>query len=270
MGVLNITPDSFSDGGKLFTRQRVDVSAALALARQMLSEGADVLDVGGESTRPGAQPVSVSQEMDRVMPVVEALVSLDTIVSVDTRHASVAAAAISAGAHIINDVSAGGDTEMLPTIAANQVGYAMMHMQGLPETMQHSPRYDNVIAEVGEYLQQRYLACLEAGIDAGRLMLDPGFGFGKTLEHNLQLLAGLAQVKISGVPLLVGLSRKSMLGTLTGKSVEDRMIASVAAALLAVQRGADLVRVHDVGATRDAFQVLQALNRSAQDPDRLD
>ena len=259
MGVLNITPDSFSDGGKLFRDSRVDLSAVQASAQQMIEQGASVLDIGGESTRPGAQPVGVSQEMDRVIPVVEVLTQLDTILSVDTRHASVAAAAIAAGAHMINDVSAGGDPDMLPTIAASQVGYAMMHMQGLPENMQQSPRYGDVIAEVGAYLERRYLACLQAGIDGGRLMLDPGFGFGKTLTHNLQLLDGLAQVKVSGVPLLVGLSRKSMLGTLTGKPVEERTVASVAAALIAVQRGADLVRVHDVSATQDALQVLQAL-----------
>ncbi len=260
MGVLNITPDSFSDGGKLFKDHGVDLSGVQAVAQQMIEEGANVLDIGGESTRPGAQPVGVSQEMDRVIPVVEVLAQLDTIVSVDTRHAPVAAAAIAAGAHMINDVSAGGDPDMLSTVAASQVGYAMMHMQGLPENMQLSPRYGDVIAEVGGYLQQRYLACLRAGIDGGRLMLDPGFGFGKTLAHNLQLLDGLAQLKVSGVPLLVGLSRKSMLGTITGKTVEDRMAASVAAALLAVQRGADLVRVHDVAATSDALKVLQALH----------
>ena len=260
MGVLNITPDSFSDGGKLFKDHRVDLSGVQAVAQQMIEEGANVLDIGGESTRPGAQPVGVSQEIDRVIPVVEMLAKLDTIVSVDTRHAPVAAAAIAAGAHMINDVSAGGDPDMLSTVAASQVGYAMMHMQGLPETMQLSPRYGDVIAEVGGYLKQRYLACLQAGIDGGRLMLDPGFGFGKTLAHNLQLLDGLAQLKVSGVPLLVGLSRKSMLGTITGKTVEDRMAASVAAALLAVQRGADLVRVHDVAATSDALKVLQALH----------
>ena len=263
MGVLNITPDSFSDGGKLFKGQSVDLSRVQAFAQQMILDGASVLDIGGESTRPGAQPVGVSQEMDRVIPVVEALSALDTILSVDTRHASVAAAAIAAGAHMINDVSAGGDPDMLPTIAASQVGYAMMHMQGLPENMQHSPAYADVIAEVGGYLKQRYLACLQAGIEGGRLMLDPGFGFGKTLEHNLQLLDGLAQLKVSGVPLLVGLSRKSMLGTITGKTVENRTVASVAAALIAVQRGADLVRVHDVGATSDALKVLRALQGPA-------
>jgi len=259
MGVLNITPDSFSDGGNLFKDRRVDLSAVQTAAQRMIEQGASVLDIGGESTRPGAQPVGVSQELDRVIPVVEALTQLDTILSVDTRHASVAAAAIAAGAHMINDISAGGDPEMLPTIAASHVGYAMMHMQGIPENMQQSPHYGDVVGEVGEYLKQRYLACLHAGIDGGRLMLDPGFGFGKTLAHNLQLLDGLSQLKVSGVPLLVGLSRKSMLGTITGKPVEDRTIASVAAALIAVQRGADLVRVHDVAATQDALMVLQAL-----------
>ncbi|MCR9261918.1 MAG: dihydropteroate synthase [Pseudomonadaceae bacterium] len=262
MGVLNITPDSFSDGGKLFKDRRVDLSAVQTSAQQMIEQGASVLDIGGESTRPGALPVGESEEIDRVIPVVEALTQLNTILSVDTRHAAVAAAAIAAGAHIINDVSAGSDPEMLPTIAASQAGYAMMHMQGLPENMQQSPRYGDVIDEVSKYLQQRYLACLQMGIDSGRLMLDPGFGFGKTLAHNLQLLDGLARVKVSGVPLLVGLSRKSMLGTITGKPVEDRAAASVAAAMIAVQRGADMVRVHDVAATRDALKVLQALSAS--------
>jgi dihydropteroate synthase len=264
MGVLNITPDSFSDGGSLYVDRRVDLARVCATAEQMIANGAAVLDIGGESTRPGAQPVSLTEELDRVVPVLEVLAGLDVVLSVDTRHAQVAAASIAAGAHIINDVSAGGDPQMWPTIAASGVGYVMMHMQGTPATMQDAPAYTSVVDEVSGYLQQRFSGALQAGIDAQQLMLDPGFGFGKTLQHNLQLLHGLSEVKIADVPLLVGLSRKSMLGALTGKAVEERMVASVAAALIAVQRGADMVRVHDVDATQDAFKLFTAVQQISE------
>lgn len=264
MGVLNITPDSFSDGGSFYADRRVDLVRVCATAEQMIANGASVLDIGGESTRPGAQPVSLSEELDRIVPVVEALAGIDGILSVDTRHAQVALEAIAAGAHMINDVSAGTDPQMWQTIAASKVGYVMMHMQGSPETMQDAPAYTSVVDEVSGYLKQRFAGAVEAGIDAQRLMLDPGFGFGKTLQHNLQLLRSLSEVKIADIPLLVGLSRKSMLGTLTGKSVEKRVSASVAAALIAVQQGADMVRVHDVDATQDAFKLFTALQQISE------
>ena len=263
MGVLNITPDSFSDGGLLYASDGIDLQRIRRQAEDMVANGAAILDIGGESTRPGAAPVSVTEELDRVLPVVSALNDLDVIISVDTRHTAVAAAAIDAGAHMINDVSAGADDGMLATIAAADVGYALMHMQGNPQTMQRSPSYQAVVAEVAGHLQQRHQACVEAGIGAERLMLDPGFGFGKTLEHNLALLAHLVEVRVDETPLLVGLSRKSMLGKLTGREVHERLHASVAAALLAAERGADVLRVHDVAATRDAIKVFTAV-RDAQ------
>jgi dihydropteroate synthase len=262
MGVLNITPDSFSDGGKLFTGTAANLDHVLATARQMLAEGAAVLDVGGESTRPGAEPVSVARELERVIPVVATLTQLDTIISVDTRHAQVAQAAIEAGAHLINDVSAGADPQMLDVIAASSVGFALMHMQGTPGNMQKNPSYVDVVAQVHEFLTARVDACMQAGIDAQRLWIDPGFGFGKTQEHNLALLAHLETLRIGQIPILAGLSRKSMLGNITGRAVDQRVHASVAAALLAVQHGADMVRVHDVAATQDALKLFTAVEQA--------
>ena len=259
MGVLNITPDSFSDGGQLLCGTQADLGRVRQVAEGMIAAGAAVLDIGGESTRPGAVPVTVTEELDRVIPVLRALRDLDTIVSVDTRHAEVAAAAIDAGADLINDVSAGADPLMLKTVAAAQVGFAMMHMQGLPQTMQHAPTYTEVVVEITGYLQQRYAACLDAGIEPQRLIVDPGFGFGKTMEHNLMLLANLSDLRVAERPILVGLSRKSMLGKITGRDVGERVHASVAAALLAAERGADLLRVHDVAATQDALELLTAM-----------
>lgn len=262
MGVLNITPDSFSDGGQLFTDGRPDLAGVREAAQALSDAGAIVLDVGGESTRPGAAEVSVAEEIARVVPVVDVLRGLNTTISVDTRHAEVAAAAIEAGAHLINDVSAGTDPGMLELVATSDVGYALMHMQGTPQTMQNAPAYAAVVGEVGDYLESRYAACLAAGIDSERLMVDPGFGFGKTLAHNLELLANLPALRVADRPLLVGMSRKSMLGRITGRDVDDRVYASVAAALLAAERGADLLRVHDVAATYDALQVLTALDEA--------
>ena len=267
MGVLNITPDSFSDGGRLLrSGLRTGTGGTLAdldhvrqLAQEMVTAGASVLDIGGESTRPGAAPVSVHEELDRVIPVLEALRELDTILSLDTRHAEVAAAAIEVGVDMINDVSAGADPRMLEVVADAQVGFALMHMQGLPQTMQQAPTYTEVVGEIADYLGQRYAACIEAGIDPQRLIFDPGFGFGKTTEHNLMLLANLSALRIAERPVLVGLSRKSMLGKITGREVHERVHASVAAALLAAERGADLLRVHDVAATRDALKLLTAM-----------
>lgn len=259
MGVLNITPDSFSDGGTYFRSGQVDVVRVRGVAEEMLDGGAAVLDVGGESTRPGADPVSLGEELGRVIPVIEALAPLDTIVSVDTRHAEVARAAVQAGARMVNDVSAAADPDMLGVVTSTQVGYAVMHMQGTPQTMQHSPRYADVVREVRDYLSTRIDCCVAAGVDLTRLMIDPGFGFGKTMAHNTELLSRLQDLRYRDLPLLVGLSRKSMLGTITGRAVDERVHASVAAALLAAQRGADLLRVHDVAATSDALKVLTAL-----------
>jgi len=259
MGVLNITSDSFSDGGQFLRNANVDVARVRSVAQAMVEEGAAVLDVGGESTRPGAQPVSIAQELQRVIPVIEALASLDTIVSVDTRHAEVARAAIRAGARLVNDVSAGADPGMLEVVATSKVGYAVMHMQGTPQTMQRSPRYDDVVSEVRDYLAARVACCVQAGVDNDRLMVDPGFGFGKSFAHNASLLARLQELRCDDLPLLVGLSRKRWLGAITGREVGERTHASVAAALLAAERGADLLRVHDVAATSDAIKVFTAL-----------
>ncbi|MEM9622617.1 MAG: dihydropteroate synthase [Pseudomonadota bacterium] len=264
MGVLNITPDSFSDGGRFITGTQLVLDRVLGSAQRMLDAGASILDVGGESTRPGAEPVSIEVECARVLPVVRALQSLPAVVSIDTRHAAVAREAIAAGAHLVNDVSAGSDPDMLSVIAATEAGFALMHMQGTPATMQNAPCYDNVVDEVTAFLEQRIVACEAAGIPRQRLVIDPGFGFGKTLDHNLQLLAGLGRFKALGCPVLVGLSRKSMLGSLTGRSVEERVHASVAAAQVAVQQGADLLRVHDVAATQDMLSVVMAVKEVAQ------
>ncbi len=254
MGILNITPDSFSDGGRFLT-----LDDALHQAERMIDEGADLLDIGGESTRPGAQAVSLAEEMDRVLPVVERLVaSFDTPVSVDTSKPDLMRAAIAAGAGMINDVSALQAPGAIAAVASGRVPVCLMHMQGEPRTMQAAPQYDDVVADIIEYLSNRIAACEAGGISRDRLLVDPGFGFGKTVEHNLQLLRGLEAFRTLGVPVLVGISRKSMLGAITGRPVEERMPASVAAALIAVERGARIVRVHDVAATVDAIAVWQA------------
>lgn len=252
MGILNVTPDSFSDGGR-FAR----ADAALRQAEVMLAEGADILDVGGESTRPGAPFVSPDEELARVMPVLEALQALGAPISLDTRRTAVMRQALAAGwVDLINDVSALEDEGALELMAQSRVGICLMHKQGNPDTMQHAPRYDDAVAEVGDYLARRVALCLDAGIARERLLADPGFGFGKTLEHNLALLAGLARLqRRAGVPLLVGLSRKSMLGAICNEEEPtERLGASVAAALEAARRGARVIRVHDVKATRQALQ----------------
>lgn len=251
MGVLNVTPDSFSDGGRF-----ADLDAAVIGARTMRTEGAAIIDVGGESTRPGAQPVSVTDELDRVIPVIEAIRDdgCDAI-SIDTSKPEVMAAAVAAGATMINDVSALRGAGALETARDLAVPVCLMHMQGLPRTMQKAPRYDDVVAEVRDFLLERVERCVSAGLDVGRLMIDPGFGFGKTLEHNLTLLANLDVLVDTGVPVLVGLSRKSMIARMLDRPVENRATASAALALLAVQRGAAMVRVHDVAETADALNV---------------
>lgn len=253
MGIVNVTPDSFSDGGRFF-----DAEAACAHAQRLIEEGADLIDIGGESTRPGAAEVGVEDELRRVMPVVEALAGTGIPISVDTSKPQVMRAALAAGAAVINDVRALQLPGALETVAAADCGVVLMHMQGTPQTMQIDPRYEDVTAEVAAFLRARAEAAIAAGIAPERLAIDPGFGFGKTVDHNYELLARLREFAPLGLPLLVGISRKGMLKHATGRAVGERTVASVAAALLAVERGAHIVRVHDVAATRDALAVWRA------------
>lgn len=259
MGIVNVTPDSFFDGGLHGRRD-----AAIAYARQLIAAGADILDIGGESTRPGAVPVSVQEELDRVLPVIEALQDASVPISVDTFKPAVMKAAIAAGAHMVNDINALQDEAAMDTVAKSCVAVCLMHKQGNPQTMQLQPDYRDVVAEVGCFLRARIESAASAGIARGRIVVDPGFGFGKTLGHNLALLRELKRFTELGVPLLVGLSRKSMLGALTGQGVEQRLSASVAAALIAVQRGANIVRVHDVRATVDALKIWHAISEKME------
>lgn len=262
MGILNVTPDSFSDGGFYFDRDR-----AVAHAARMVEEGADIIDVGGESTRPGAQPVSAEEEIERVVPVIERLArQLDVPISVDTSKAEVMRAAVAAGAGFINDVRALREPGALETAAALGVPVCLMHMQGEPRTMQDNPRYGDVVAEVRDFLAARCAAAEAAGIPRTRLLVDPGFGFGKTVEHNLELLRGLPALAALGVPVLVGLSRKSMIGKLLGLPVERRLHASVALALMAVHHGARVVRVHDVAPTVEAIRMWEAVYARGPQP----
>ena len=255
MGIVNVTPDSFSDGGHHLQRD-----AALAHARQLIGEGADILDIGGESTRPGALPVSVQEELNRVMPVIEGLRGIPLPVSVDTCKPEVMRAALAAGASMVNDINALQHPDALAAVAASNAAVCLMHMKGNPQTMQEQPQYDDVVVEVSKFLRERMDAVQAAGIARKRIVVDPGFGFGKTLAHNLTLLRNLGAFGGLGAPVLAGLSRKSMLGTITGQDVNHRASASVAAALLAVQRGASIVRVHDVRATVDALKVWSTVN----------
>ena len=255
MGILNVTPDSFSDGGRF-----EDPDTALRQALAMVGEGAAIIDVGGESTRPGSDGVGEQEELDRVIPVIEAIRSAsDAPVSIDTSKAAVMREAVAAGASMINDVCALRAEGALAAAAALRVPVCLMHMLGKPRTMQEDPRYDDVVAEVGAFLESRVTACVAAGIDEGLIVVDPGFGFGKTREHNVELLANLRQLHVRGLPVLVGVSRKATLGELTGKDVGERVPASVAAAVIAVVNGASIVRVHDVGATVDGLKVAQAV-----------
>jgi dihydropteroate synthase len=254
MGIVNVTPDSFSDGGRHLLRD-----AAIAHAHQLIAEGADILDIGGESTRPGAQTISVQQELDRVLPVIEGLRDCATPLSVDTCKAEVMHAALAAGVHMVNDINALQQPEALAAVVASDAAVCLMHKQGQPQTMQQDPHYEDIVVEVMEFLRSRISAVEAAGVARDRIVIDPGFGFGKTLAHNLILLRNLEHFSVLGVPLLAGLSRKSMLGAITGQDVDNRLAASVAAALLAVQRGAGIVRVHDVRATCDALKVWQAV-----------
>ncbi len=254
MGIVNVTPDSFSDGGRHMAH-----STALAHAHRLLEEGADILDIGGESTRPGSQPVSVQEELDRVMPVIEGLHGIPVPVSVDTAKPEVMSAALAAGASMVNDITALQQSGALETVAASKAGVCLMHMKGTPQTMQEQPCYGDVVLEVKDFLRARIAVAEAAGIARDRIVVDPGFGFGKALEHNLALLRKLGELLELNVPVLAGLSRKSMLGRITGQDVEQRLAASLSAALLAVQHGASIVRVHDVRETVDALKILNAV-----------
>ena len=260
MGVLNVTPDSFSDGGHY-----TQLDAALMRARERVAAGADWLDIGGESTRPGAAEVSEQAELERVMPVLEAVRrELPVKVSVDTSKANVMRSAIAAGAGMINDVRALQEPGALQAISESDVRVCLMHMQGQPRTMQEQPSYSNVVADVKEFLSERLQACTEAGIRRERVVLDPGFGFGKSLDHNYQLLQQLESLHDLGRPLLVGISRKSMLGKITGRPTAERQAASVAAATIAAMKGAQYLRVHDVRETVDAVAVAKATLSAAR------
>lgn len=258
MGVVNVTPDSFSDGGRYLSAQ-----AAIDHARRLVEEGVDLLDIGGESSRPGAEPVPVEEELRRVMPVLEAVVALGVPVSVDTMKPQVMRAAIGVGAAMVNDILALRAPGALEAVAGSDVAVCLMHMQGEPRTMQVNPTYGDVVREVRDFLAERVAAAEAAGIERSRIVVDPGFGFGKDRSHNLALFRNLPVFAALGVPVLVGLSRKSVLGRLTGRDVNERLAASLAAAVLAVERGAHIVRVHDVAATRDALAVLAAVAGAA-------
>ena len=255
MGILNTTPDSFSDGG-----QYLQLDAALRHVERMLEEGATLIDVGGESTRPGADPVTPEQELQRVVPVVEAIKArFDTIVSVDSSTAAVMRDSAAMGAGLINDVRALQRPGALQAAALTGLPVCLMHMRGEPQNMQDAPRYDSIVIEVGRFLTQRVEACEQAGIPRERLMLDPGFGFGKTLQHNLELFAQMHLLQPQGLPLLVGVSRKSMIGQLLDRPVDQRLAGGLALATLAVARGARIIRAHDVAATVDAVRMAEAV-----------
>ncbi len=261
MGVINVTPDSFSDGGKFST-----VEAAIRQAEQMFENGAAIVDVGGESTRPGAQRISEGEELDRVIPVIEGIAAgTHPVISIDTSKPGVMRAAVQAGASMINDVYALRQEGAVEAAADLDAAVCLMHMLGEPGTMQENPEYKNIPGDVLEFLAERMVTCRNAGIEADRISIDPGFGFGKTHEHNVRLLASLERFQELGMPLLVGLSRKSTLGALTGRSVGERLPSGIAAAVLAVERGANIVRTHDVDATVDALEIASAVMRSEKD-----
>jgi len=260
MGVINVTPDSFSDGGSLFASQALCLDAAMARARVMVEEGASFLDIGGESTRPGADIVSVQQELDRVMPVIEAIkASLDVIVSIDTSTPEVIALAAKAGAGLINDVRALSRKGALQAASDTQLPVCLMHMQGDPKTMQNDPTYDCIVEDISHYFDERIKHCNQSGIPTERILIDPGFGFGKTLSHNLQLLKHLDILASKGLPVLVGMSRKSMIGNVLNRPVDERLYGGLATAVMAYERGARIVRVHDVAQTVDALRMAHAI-----------
>ena len=254
MGIVNVTPDSFSDGGRYFS-----IGKAIDHAWAQINEGADILDIGGESSRPGAEPISVAEEIARTIPVIEAIHRSGVPVSIDTTKAEVMHAAIGAGASMVNDINALQGDGAVQLMADTDVAVCIMHMQGSPGSMQQAPSYGNVVEEVRKFLSDRIEVVMAAGVSRERLAIDPGFGFGKTVQHNLALLADLQSLAGLGCAVLAGLSRKSTLGIITGRPVDERIHASVAAAMIAIQRGASVVRVHDVGATRDAIAILQAV-----------
>lgn len=258
MGIINVTPDSFSDGGNFVSTQ-----AAIAHARQLVAEGADILDIGGESTRPGAQAVSLEEELQRVLPVLEGLKDINVPVSVDTYKPEVMRAAVQAGASMINDVNALRAPGALDAVTACGAGVCLMHMQGTPQTMQQDPQYRDVLAEVTGFLRERVAVAEGAGLARERISIDPGIGFGKNLQHNLTLLRNIGALKAIGVPVLIGVSRKSLLGKITGLDIYDRVHVSVAAAVMAVSKGAAIVRVHDVKATKEALAVYNAMYGTA-------
>ncbi|HSD53307.1 MAG TPA: dihydropteroate synthase [Burkholderiales bacterium] len=254
MGVVNVTPDSFYDGGR-----HASTAAAIAHARRLAEEGADLLDIGGESSRPGSAAVPLDEELARVLPVLDGLRDLEVPVSVDTTKPGVMRAAIAGGAAMINDITALAAPGAIDAVAASSAAVCLMHMQGEPRTMQADPVYADVVAEVRGFLAARVAACVAAGIPHDRIVIDPGFGFGKTVEHNLTLLRELGAIAALGVPVLAGWSRKSSLGRITGRAPEERLAGSLAAVLIGVQRGARIVRVHDVAATRDVLAVFAAV-----------
>ncbi len=257
MGIVNVTPDSFSDGGRF-----LDAPAAIAHGRELLAEGADILDIGGESTRPGAEPVGADEEIRRVVPVVEALVAEGARVSIDTTKAEVARRALEAGATIVNDVAAFRfDPELAGVTAEHGAGCVLMHMLGEPRTMQEDPRYDEVVADVKAFLEERLAYAVAQGVPEDRIWLDPGIGFGKTLEHNLELIARLDEIVAIGRPVVFGASRKSFLGKLTGRQVDEQLAGSIAANIIAHERGARVFRVHDVAPTVDALALATATVR---------
>jgi dihydropteroate synthase len=261
MGILNVTPDSFSDGGR-FDNPHI----ALRQAAMMADSGAAIIDIGGESTRPGAKSVSGHEELDRIVPIIESIQTItDVPISVDTSKPEVMRAAVAAGASIINDVRALRADGALAAAAELEVPVCLMHMRGKPRTMQEDPQYDDVVSEVASFLATRVDACVAAGLNKDLIVVDPGFGFGKTHRQNVELLANLRQLQVRGRPVLVGVSRKSTLGELTGRTVDERMPASVAAAVVAVMQGASIIRAHDVQATVDALKVAQAVLETGGD-----
>jgi dihydropteroate synthase len=256
MGILNVTPDSFSDGGSFNLFEN-----GLAQTGLMLSEGADIIDIGGESTRPGAQAVSVQQELDRVIPVIESIHQrFDTIISIDTSKAQVMTEAVNAGASLINDVRALQEDGALSAAVKAEVPVCLMHMQGQPRVMQQNPSYDDVVKDVMTFLQDRISVCFEAGIAQEKIIIDPGFGFGKSLEHNYQMLANLEGFHKLNVPVLAGMSRKSMIGNLLQRDIEKRLAGNIAVATVAAQKGAQIIRVHDVKETVDAVKIINMIN----------
>lgn len=259
MGIINITPDSFSDGGQYLSAQ-----AAFERAERMVEEGADILDLGGESTRPQATPVSTQEELDRLLPVIEQVKTLGKPISIDTRKTAVMQEVLRLGVHMINDVNALQDEGALELLAQHSAKICLMHMQGEPQTMQQAPAYSDPVPEIHDFFQKRLQACEKAGIIRERIILDPGFGFGKTLAHNLLILQSLSAFHDLGCPLLVGLSRKTMFGQITDKPPEERMASSLTAAVLSLLQGVSIIRTHDVAPTQDAIRVLASLQQETQ------